>query len=462
MAKYLSSYLRTLLAVSLALLAPGFSSYAAAAQVVSARAYAGNVSVGAAGAAFHSGLTAPVPFSFSSLSVAPLLSPVLSGPVLTPSLALPVQVSQKALLAAPVPVVPVSALPAEVQALAQRSVLGSLTQTVSAEAPQPTALFDVRMDRLFDGVKARVGLAGVEPVETGRSVTTPSSGLSKAVRQDAIKTKAPDAAPRLGASKSQAFSRIGKVLLAAALLLALPSIALAAGPAAAVATSVSLVATIQPLATAVGAVAGAIYGMIAAHRKGEPAPSSGQILASMLRYGILGAAGIYVLLDVTQIFSVGFSAINPLSTALATAALGQSAFQGKFTDAATTPADRLIGAFPAIAAALGLSVGLLLSAPAALTVLAMSALSVTAVASSIYAALYKPGKSAAGGPTIMARGYVLQALMTGLALAVSGPYVTAAFMALAAWGFWGVLSTVLDEVWSNLPDSLRKFGRRKS
>lgn len=450
--------MRAALAAILLLSAPGLSSYAAAAQVVSARGYAGQASIGPSGAALRAGLSVPVPFSFSSLSAAPLLSPLAAAPGLTPVvapiLAPSLAVSQQALVAPSVLAVPALISAPEKGPAAPQQALESLSAALQAEAPKSDAVSDRRLGRLFDGMGKRSGLDTVAPAATGRSVSLTASGLSQAVPQDARKEGKIVAKP--APAKSKTLRRVAVALFVAALLLAMPAIALAAGPAAAVGASASFLAASQPMASAIAALVGAVYGVIRAHRKGEPAPSAGQILASVLRYGILGGAGIYVLFDVTQIFFVGFSAIKPLSSAVAAAVLGQSAFQGKFTDPATTPSDRLIGAFPAIAAALGLSVGLILSAPIALELIALSALSVTAVASAAYAALYQPGKSAAAGPGRMARGYVLQTLMTGVALAVAGPYLTAAFMALAAWGFWDVLSTVLKEARSRLPEKFRK------
>ena len=173
-------------------------------------------------------------------------------------------------------------------------------------------------------------------------------------------------------------------------------------------------------------------------------------MAAALRMGIVSGAGVFVLFDLAQVLFLGAaaSALTPLSSALATAALGQSAFQGKFTDPAASAADRIMGAFPAVAAALGLSVGVLLTAPALLPMLSLGAMSLTGVAAAFYSALYRPGRSPAEGPAAMARGYVLQSLMTGLALAVSGPYLAVPFMALAAWGLWDVLGALVREVLS--------------
>ena len=214
------------------------------------------------------------------------------------------------------------------------------------------------------------------------------------------------------------------------------------------------------MVSAVAAAAGAVYGLIASRHKDGTPTSTGEALSSMLRYGMLAGAGVYVLLDMTQVLFTGLSAVGlkPLSSAVATAALGQSAFQGTFKDPATSPADRIMSTFPAVAGALGLSVGaaLSLAAPSLLFTAAVAAMSATGVASAIYATLFTPGKSPETGPAVMARGYVFQALMTGLALAVASPVLSTVFLALAAWGLWGVLSTTLREIAMRLPQLPRK------
>ena len=114
----------------------------------------------------------------------------------------------------------------------------------------------------------------------------------------------------------------------------------------------------------------------------------------MLRYGIMAGAGIVRPFDVTNILFMGFSA-----AALHAAAhrpghrrSRPERFPGQVLrprDQHGRPPHRRI---PAVAAALGLSIGLMLSAPAIpLFALALNAMSVTAVMSAVYAAVYQPG-----------------------------------------------------------------------
>lgn len=411
MIKNLSTLLRSALAASLLFVSPGFPSYAAAAPIVAGRAAVpGNNFLGTAGAAARrSG--AP------SLAQAPLLS-VNLAPAIALVSALP------APIAAPMtPQSPVSSLQAPPSGMLPAAAADDLREAVSAETPAESA--GRSAGRLFDGTNRRDVLSDPEAVRAFASAA-PSARLSK----------------RSGASSLG--SRAVKA--AAGLMLAAPAVALAAGPAAA---SAALLASAQPIGTVLAAAVGAVYGLIAAARRGDAPPSAGEILASVLRYGIMSGAGMFVLLDVANVLFAGLSTagLTPLPMAMVAAALGHSAFQGKFDDAATSAADRLMSAFPAIATALGLSIGLVLATPAVpLLLLAVKALSATAVAAAVYAAVYKPGKSSAGGPAAMARGFVMQSLMTGLALSVSGTALTLSFLALAAWGFWLVVSTTLREL----------------
>jgi hypothetical protein len=50
----------------------------------------------------------------------------------------------------------------------------------------------------------------------------------------------------------------------------------------------------------------------------------------------------------------------------------------------------------------------------------------------------------------MAKGWVLQALMGGLAFAVASPWLAVPFAALAVWGFGDVLYAAGQEIWSAL------------
>jgi len=124
-----------------------------------------------------------------------------------------------------------------------------------------------------------------------------------------------------------------------------------------------------------------------------------------MRYGVLGGAGVYALLDVTQLVFSGTAAIGlqPLTSAVAIAALGRTAFQDKFMDPATSSADRVFGAFPAVAAAVGISVTMGVAAlavptlPLAVTI-ATAAMAATGVATALYAALFKPAARRSTAP----------------------------------------------------------------
>jgi hypothetical protein len=145
--------------------------------------------------------------------------------------------------------------------------------------------------------------------------------------------------------------------------------------------------------------------------------------------------------------------LKPLSSAVATAALGRAAFQAKFSDAATTSADRIIGAFPAVAAALGLSIGVNLLPPALSYQLAMTAMAATGVLTAVYAAIFKVGRSPADGPSLMAKGFVLQTLMWGLALALTTPWQVWSFTVMGAAGLGLILWAFGRELWSLRPSA---------
>ncbi len=335
--------------------------------------------------------------------------------------------------------------------------LGSLGAAAGAEArtEKGLAATSLRLEKLYDG-KGRVLFEDSSP-QGMRTGEKPASGLGWAAAEENAAPSAGDVpSPSAASTPRAAGSRWARAAAGAvlAMLLLVPGVALAAGVPAAVGASAALLTTVHPAATAFAAAAGALYGVVSALRREGPPPSAGEVMAAALRMGIASGAGVFVLLDLAQALLLGAAAssLTPLSSALATAALGQSAFQGKFTDPAASSADRILGAFPAVAAALGLSVGVLMTAQSLLLSLSLGAMSLTGVAAAVYSALYRPGKSPAEGPAAMARGYVLQSLMTGLALAVTGPYLAFPFMALAAWGSWDVLSALAREVLARFRD----------
>jgi hypothetical protein len=312
-----------------------------------------------------------------------------------------------------------------------------------------------RSNRLFDGENSAAPSIGDAPVAGGLSSPHAASVLEKSAPAAPIAKAGVPAAPRVSTAKSWA----KKALFALALLVLTPAAAMAApvgGPVITATTALSYLSGLQPLAAAAGAVIGAMFGMFAARPKDGSSVSAGEVFSSILRYGILGGAGVYVLLDVTHMAFAGAasSPLQPITTAIATAALGRTAFQDKFTDPATSSADRITGAFPAAAAAVGISVASvmgILAVPTLAATLFTRAMAVTGVATALFAAIYKPGRSPAEGPAQMAKGYVLQALMMGLALAMTSSNLFWIFAAMGAAGFGLVLWAAGRELWSFIP-----------
>ncbi|MBI3564640.1 MAG: hypothetical protein HY079_05535 [Elusimicrobia bacterium] len=311
-----------------------------------------------------------------------------------------------------------------------------------------------KLDKTFDGAAAR-----------SASVSDPVAGSASAPKPLAPVAAAPKAAPAsvpaaaTPARRSAGLSLGWKIALALALMLFTPAVALAQTAAAPVTMSVggtlAILAALRPAAAVVGGIAGAIYGMAAARPKDGSEASSAEIFGSVLRYGALGASAVYMIFDVTNLAFMGGTGagIQPLSAAIVTAALGRTAFQGKFKDLATTSADRIVGAFPAVAAAMGISLGVAAGfvAPPLLTTLALGAMTVTGVATAVYTAVFKPGRSPMAGPATMGKGYVLQALMTGMALATTGTWLAPVFGVMGAAGFGLVLWGLGRELYSLLP-----------
>jgi len=416
----------------------------------------------------EAGVAAPASAAFTSPTVAaPRLPLALSAPALTPTLPIPFSAAASpAALAAPsaaaapavaicasaVPAAETAAAPSAAVAApaaepwavpggaAERRIHPAFSALPSAARPAARGVA-ARWNAVFDG-DARAGATDEAPVAAvGDAPLERASTLAPAALS-ARAASAPVAAPRV--VRSRTASRVAAGLAAVALFLfsAVPAYASgSAAPFTAEAT-LSVLAALHPAASAVGAVVGALYGMITAKRADGAAPNSGDVFASTMRYGVLGGAGVYVLLDLAQSAFTGFSvtALNPLSTALATAALGHTAFEGKFADPATSSADRIMSVFPSVAAAMGLTVNTLLGAslaswPVALHSIAAGAMSATGLAAALYAAFFTPGRSAPSGPARMAKGWVLQSLMGGLAFAVGSLWLSIPFALLAVWGF---------------------------
>ena len=313
-----------------------------------------------------------------------------------------------------------------------------------------------RSNRLFDGENSAAASVGEAPVAGSERAAAPALLSKSAGERTSAASRGVPAASRVS-STAKSFAK--KALLAVALLLALPGIALAqpvGGPVITSVTALSYLAGIQPLAAAAGAVLGAVFGMFAARSKDGSPVAAGEVFSSILRYGVLGGASVYVLLDVTHMAFAGVAAspLQPITTAIATAALGRTAFQDKFLDPATSSADRITGAFPAVAAAVGisvLSVMSVLAVPALTVTLATTAMTITGVAAALFAALFKPGQSPLDGPARMAKGFVLQSLMMGLALAMTNQILFAIFGVMGAVGFGMVLWATALEIWAHRP-----------
>ncbi len=344
------------------------------------------------------------------------------------------------------------------------AALGAITEAVRQDdAAQADSQPGWRLDKMYDGLSKRGASDSIDAVAAVPSRQL-GTRLGRSLPGSEVKTdvSAPTPAPArpVRAAISKTTLAVGVAL--AALMLGLSTIALAgAAPVVTASASLMWLASAQPLASAGAAVVGALYGLFAAHRKaGET--GTPEVLSSVLRYGVMAGAGVFVLMNLTQALFLGlpFLAANPVTSSVATAALGQSAFQGKFTEAATTPADRLMTAFPAVAAALGLSLGIAFMAPSMLLAASVGAMSLAGIAAAVYAAVYQPGKSATDGPSKMARGFVLLSLMTGIGLALTDPLMVAPFAIMAAYGLWEVVSTSFKALVAAMPDLPARFKKK--
>jgi len=388
---------------------------------------------------------APVlPFSAApggAMLVSPLsglgLTPTLSAPSLAPSaiarpaaLAAVPSVIAAARAAAPVRPAAISAagpVAAEAAPLALGHTAAPALSVLSAAAvdDQKAPADDAKLDAMFDGSTSRSGEAS--------AVAAPAA---KPVR-----------------------SFLRRAALAAGVFIATPGIALAAqAPAVVEPGAMAIIGSYSPLATAIAAVIGALFGLWSSRSRDGGAVNAGHVFASALSSGAIAGAAAFTLIDLTKVAFLGASAaaLTPLTAAVATAALAQTAFAAKFMDPATTPADRIMGAFPAVAMAFGLSVGAVAFLPAAtMLTVGTAALMVTGAATALFTALFRLEKSPATGPAAMGRGFVLQALMTGLALALGATPYALFFFALGMVGFALVMSATAKEIWAAVPQSLK-------
>ena len=394
-----------------------------------------------------------LPFS-AAPGGAMLVSP-LSGLGLTPSLSAPS-------LAAPAPVLVPAALAAQPAALAvaarPAAAVGAAPIAAKAVAVAPTAA------PLALGHTATPALSMLSAASVGEK-NNPQNDAKLGSMFDGSVTRAGDVSAVAAPLAKPSRSFLGRAALAAGVFIAHPGIALAMNvPAAIEPGTLSFIGSYAPIATAIAAVLGALFGLWSSRSKDGSTANVGHVFASALSHGAIAGAAAFTLIDLTKVLFLGASAaaLMPLTAAVATAALAQSAFSAKFMDPTTTPADRIMGAFPAVAMAFGLSIGAIAFMPAAtMLTLGTSALMATAAATALFTALFRLEKSPADGPAMMGRGFVLQGLMTGLAVALGPTPYALFFFALGMWGFASVMRATANEVWTALPQPLKdRFKRR--
>ena len=384
-----------------------------------------------------------------------------------------------------VPVLPFSAAPGGASLVSPLSGLG-LTPTLSAPSiaptamPQPAVLSAVMPSALAVAVQPAAAIAAA-PI-TAKAValalghtaspalsvlsaaavgdqTAPESGVKLDAMFDGSVTRAGEVSAVAAPLAKPRRSFLGRAALAAGVFIASPGVALAAmAPAVIEPGAMATMGFYAPLATAIAAVLGALFGLWSTRTKDGSSANAGHVFSATLSHGAIAGAAAFALLDLTKVLFLGASAaaLAPLTAAVATAALAQSAFAAKFTDPATTPADRIMGAFPAVAMAFGISIGAIaLIAPTGLLALSTMTLMATSAATALFTALFRLEKSPATGPAMMGRGFVLQSLMTGLALSLGPTPYGLFFFALGMWGFVSVMRATAAEVWASVPQSFK-------
>ncbi|UPT73224.1 MAG: hypothetical protein M0D55_15215 [Elusimicrobiota bacterium] len=326
-------------------------------------------------------VTPILPFSAAPGGAA--LTPSLSGLGLSPSLSAP-SISAPSIIAAPVAALRPQALAAIKPAAAIAAARPDAVQAKAVANEAPLAL----------NVLSQAASVGENKNSTpaSRNDALFDGAVARAPSDDAVVAAAP---ARRG-------SFLKKAALGAAVWIAHPGIALAAAPQASVEPgAMALVGNYGPLSVMIAAVLGALFGLWQARSKDGSPANAGQALSGSLSAGAIAGAAAYVVLDLTKLafLGAGATALAPLTAAVATAALAQTAFAAKFMDPATTPADRIIGAFPAVAAAFGLSVGAIAFLPALpMLTVATWAIMLTGAATALYTAMFRLEKSVAGGP----------------------------------------------------------------
>ncbi len=386
------------------------------------------------------------------------------------------------------PIVPFSAAPGGAMLVSPLSGLG-LTPTLSVLSPAPSlnaslsgAPSALAVPAAIAAVRPAAAVA-VAPLATAKAAPiaaafnaapalsvlsaasikdqqAPANGTKLDVMFDGSMTRAEGASAVAAPASKPARSFLGRAALSAGVFLATPAIALAAAaPAIVEAGKMALVMDYAPLATAIAAVLGALFGLWSTRTKDGSSANAGHVFSATVSHGAIAGAAAYALIDLVKVAFLGASAaaLAPLTAAVATAALAQSAFSVKFTDPATTPADRVMGAFPAVALAFGLGIGAVtFMAPVGVLALSTAALMATGAATALYTALFRLETSPAGGPAAMGRGFVLQTVMTGLALSLGPTPYGLFFLALGMWGFITVMRTTAAEAWAYVPESFKK------
>jgi len=395
-----------------------------------------------------SGAVVPV-IPFSAATGGTRLASPLAPLGLTPALAAP-SAPTPSLSLAPAALAALPSAPAvAVQPAAAISVAPVASRAIVVER-SPAALASVQTNAPALSVLAAAAVSEQKAPGNGATLDAMFDG-STARPGEAATVAAPTAKPHR--------SFLGRAALAAGVFIAHPIAAMAAAaPAVIEPGAMAIIGSYSPLATAIAAVIGALFGLWSTRsRDGSPA-NAGQVFSSALSHGAIAGAAAFTLIDLTKIAFLGTTAaaLTPLTAAVTTAALAQTAFASKFMDPSTTPADRVMGAFPAVAMAFGLSVGAVTFLPAAtMLTIGTAALMMTGAATALFTALFRLEKSPATGPAAMGRGFVLQALMTGLALALGPSPYALFFFALGMWGFGSVMIATAKELWAAVPPSLK-------
>ncbi len=337
---------------------------------------------------------------------------------------------------------------------APSTLLTALVEAVRPAASRAASSASRRWGAFFDGGGRDEARAGAVAASEGRA-------NSVLPRFAGTLTAAPVAIPAPRPVRRRVAAGL-TVALTALLVFAVPvpafaaTAAVAAAPLFTTAGTMSALSALHPAVSALSAAIGVVYGLTAARRADGQTPTSGSVFSSALRYGVIGGVGTYALMGMAQSALTGFSmmpSVNPISTALVTAALAHTAFEGSFRLPTTTSADRIFSVFPAVAAAFGLNAYTIVQFVAAASwphALMAGALSLTGLVAAFYATLFTPGRSDPDGPARMARGFVLLSLMGGLALALTNPWFSLPFATLAAWGFWDAMSAGFAEFRSAL------------